>query len=142
MKNIKAQKKPKLDYTIIHKKAISNSNNTTIKCKSLRKFDNYNDCIDSNPKSDISSVNNKEIHKMISEEKKKVLNRFNNLLKNKENKNISSNNNEDHSKNNCNLNINDMKDDKNINNDKMKNGLYYSVFKFNKLEPNFNNNYN
>ena len=79
---------------------------------------------------------------MISEEKKKVLNRFNNLLKNKENKNININNNEDHSKNNCNLNINDMKDDKNINNDKMKNGLYYSVFKFNKLEPNFNNNYN
>ena len=135
MKNIKAQKKPKLDYTIIQKKPISNSNNATKKCKSLRKFDNYNDCIDSNPKSNISSVNSKELHKMISEEKKKVLNRFNNLFKNKEN--INSNNNEDHSKNNYNLNINEMKDDKNINNDKMKNGLYYSAFKINKIEPNF-----
>ena len=135
MKNIKPQKKPKLDYKIIQKKPISNSNNATKKCKSLRKFDNYNDCIDSNPKSNISSVNNKELHKMISEEKKKVLNRFNNLFKNKEN--INSNNNEDHSKNNYNLNINEMKDDKNINNDKMKNGLYYSAFKINKIEPNF-----
>ena len=134
-KNIKEGKQKQLDYNKIHKKSISNSNNITLKCKSLRKIDNYNDYVESNIKSNIPSVNNKELHKMISEEKKKVLNRFNSLFKNKESK---SNKNEYHSKDTYNLNIND----KFIKSDQIKNGLYYSTFEVNKFEPNCNNNYN
>jgi hypothetical protein len=104
MKNIKEGKQKKLDYNKIHKKSISNSNNMTIKCKSLRKLENYNDYAETNKKINIPSMTNKELHKMISEEKKRVLNRFNSLFKNKESK---SNKNEYHSKDTYTLNIND-----------------------------------
>ena len=156
MKNIKNEKDKTIKIHKVHKKSISNSHNLNIKCKSLRKLENYTEYVDPALTNSVPLVNNKEIHKMISEEKKKVLNRFNNLFKNKNNKNNnninSPNNNNTNNINNNeyysesknyeknNIIINNIIDDKYKNSHQIKNGLYYSAFKINKFEQNYNNN--
>ena len=132
MKNLKNEKiKTKQDY----KPTISNMNNILNKNKSFKKLDNYN-YIEPNISGTIPLMNIKEIHRMITEEKKKALNKLNNNnnnIKYKENKNMHDYYTKLKSKEVKEISKN-LNDDQKAESYKVKNGLYYSAFKPNKLE--------
>ena len=132
MKNFKNEK---IKSKQICKRTISTMNNTQNNNKSLKKLDNYNNYIEQNISGTIPFMNIQEIHRMITEEKKKALNKLNNnnIIKYKENKNIHDYYTKIKSKEVKEISKN-IKDDQNTQSCKVKNGLYYSAFKPNKKE--------
>ena len=131
MKNIQQEKE------LIHSQQKYNNSNSNIKAcyskgKSIKKNEEFN-----NFKETLSSCilthNNYDIHRMISEEKKRILKKFSNNNISNFQVNRNNNNNEYFSQIEINNN-NTLNNDKNANLYKIKNGLYYSAFESNKNE--------
>ena len=136
MKNIRNEKEQKIKSKQIYKSTISNMNNNNY--KSLKKLDNFNDFIKLN---NTPLTNIQEIHRMITEEKKKALNNLNNnIFKFKENKNINDYYTQITNKEIKEINKN-LSEEHKSESYKVKNGLYYSAFKPNKFEDKTNNNF-
>ena len=129
MKNIQQEKE------LIHSKQKYKNSNSNIKSchskgNSIKKNEEFN-IYKETLSSCILTHNNYDIHRMISEEKKRILNKFsnNNMSKFQGNRNNNSNN-EYYSQVEINNN-NTLNNDKNSNFYKIKNGLYYSAFESN-----------
>ena len=131
----KIEKEPKTQSNLIHQNNVKLSNNS-LRFKSLKKLENYKSLIAQNILNKIPLSNIQEIHRMISEEKKKALNKlYINLLKYKEKKNKNEYNQQKLKKEIKEDNKNVLNADKAF---KIKNGLYYSGFNQNKSEENSN----
>ena len=136
MKNIRNEKEQKIKSKQIYKSTISNMNNNNY--KSLKKLDNFNDFIKLN---NTPLTNIQEIHRMITEEKKKALNNLNNnIFKFKENKNINDYYTQITNKEIKEINKN-LSEEHKSESYKVKNGLYYSAFKPTTFEDKTNNNF-
>ena len=140
IKGIKTEKEKKKSQPL-YKALIFDLDNSHIKCNSLKKLEKIKECIDTNIINNITLNNNQEIHRMITEEKKKAMNNLNkNILKFKEKKNNINNDyysqitNKKLKEN----NINNLNKKYTAESYKIKNGLYYSGFKSNKSEENNN----
>lgn len=132
MKNIKNENDKKKNFKQIT--ILNMNNNNNIKNNSLKKLENHNDYIEQKKQNIIPSINIQEIRRMIIEEKKKSLNNFNNnIIKFKENKNINDYYKMIKSKEIKGISFN-LTDEKKSDSFKVKNGLYYSAFKPNKIE--------
>ena len=132
MKNIQQEKEFKHSQQK-YKNSNSNIKASHSKGNSIKKneeFNSYKETLSSC----ILTHNNYDIHKMISEEKKRILNKFsnNNMSKFQGNRNNNSYN-EFYSQVEINNNYT-LNNDKNANLYKIKNGLYYSAFESNKNE--------
>ena len=131
MKNIQQEKE------LIHSQQKYNNSNSNIKAcyskgKSIKKNEEFNSFKET-LSSCILTHNNYDIHRMISEEKKRILKKFSNNNISNFQVNRNNNNNEYFSQIEINNN-NTLNNDKNANLYKIKNGLYYSAFESNKNE--------
>ena len=129
MKNIQQEKE------LIHSQQKYNNSNSNIKAcyskgKSIKKNEEFNSFKET-LSSCILTHNNYDIHRMISEEKKRILKKFSNNNISNFQVNRNNNNNEYFSQIEINNN-NTLNNDKNTNYYKIKNGLYYSAFESNK----------
>ena len=89
-KKIGKQKEQKIKYNQINKTTLSNTNNNDYKCQSLKKIENFQDYYEQKTLSNIPLKNIHKIHRMITEEKNKALNKLNvNILKYKDKKNLN-----------------------------------------------------
>ena len=135
IKTVKEKKKSKQ----IYKKSISNLSSPKIKCNSFKKLEKGKEYYNKNILINTPFEKIQDIHRMITEEKNKAVNKLKlNTSKFKEKKNIL--NNDYYSE----IKTNQLKENNIINlNEKfntefyrIKNGLYYSSFKTNKSEDN------
>ena len=132
MKNIQQEKEKQLLSQQKYKNSNSNIKAGYSKGTSIKKreeFSNYKETISSC----ILTHNNYDIHKMISEEKKRITNKFSNNNMKEYKMNINKNNNGYYSQVEINKNIT-LNNDRNSKFYKIKNGLYYSSFESNKNE--------
>ena len=141
IKNIKTAKEKKKNSKQLNKAVISDLGNSHIKCNSLSKLGKSEEYLDTNIINNITLNNNQEIHRMITEEKKKSMNKLNtNNLKFKEKKNNINNyyyfqiSNKELKEN----NLNNLNKEYTTESYKIKNGLYYSAFKTNDSEESNN----
>ena len=119
-----------------HKAVISDLGNSHIKLNSLNGLGKNEECLDINIINNFPLNNEQEIHRMITEEKKKSMNKLNtNNLKFKEKKNNINNYYYSQLKEN---NINNLNKEYTTESYKIKNGLYYSAFKTIKSEESNN----